>query len=144
MDTSNENVSEEEWIRAQRSQVEDYLRAQSVDHRGVGEYPAFHVHPYVALWAIQSKKSPGQVGWWAISGDVPTDYVSSLDCGHPREALRAIVKRWVEVSTYMLRGERHPSFRIANPDQWPELADLLRRRAEILREYTEDNELWHD
>ena len=102
---------------------------EKVDHGGVGEWPAFHVDPYVALWAVQSKRTPGAVGWWAISGDLPTDYISSSDGRHPREALRAISRSWFEVSDFMLRGEQHPTIKIGPPDQWPILGDLLRRRA---------------
>ena len=81
--------SEDTWIASQRKVVQEYLEREGVDHLGVGEYPAFHLHPYVAVWAVQSKKAPGWVGWWAISGDLPTDYVSRGKIAHPREALRA-------------------------------------------------------
>jgi hypothetical protein len=64
---------EDNWIRSQRKTEEEYLKRQRVDHLGVGEFPAFHVHPYVALWGVQSRKAPGWVGWWAISGELPSD-----------------------------------------------------------------------
>jgi hypothetical protein len=134
--------SENTWIASQRKIVEEYLQRQRVDHLGVGEYPAFHVHPYVAVWAVQSKKAPGCVGWWAISGDLPTDYVSRGKIAHPREALRAFARQWRELSWYMLRGEEHPSIKIATPDQWPDLGDLLRRRARILKSYADNGEIW--
>jgi non-ribosomal peptide synthetase component F len=105
-----------------------------VEHLGVGEYPAFHVHPYLALWAVQSKKAPGQVGWWTVTGDLPADYIGSSEGKHPREALRAFARRWREASELMLRGERHPDYSIGTPDQRPELGDLLQRRAEIIPE----------
>lgn len=133
---------EDNWIEAQREQVEDYLHVEGVDHLGVGEYPAFHVHPYLALWAVQSKKSPGWVGWWVISGDLPTDYVSSSDGRHPRKVLHAFARRWRELSGFMLRGESHPACSIGTPEEWPELGNLLRRRAEILEKYADDDELW--
>jgi hypothetical protein len=133
---------EEIWINGQRRCAEEYLRTQQVDHRGVGEYPAFHLDPYVALWAVQSKNSPGSIGWWAITGDLPTDYISSKEGRHPREALRAFARHWSEVSEFMLRGEAYPGYVIGPPDRWPELGELLRRRAEILKSYADDDELW--
>lgn len=134
--------TEDTWVASQRKVVQEYLEREQVDHLGVGEYPAFHVYPYVAVWAVQSKKSPGWVGWWAISGDLPTDYVSRGTITHPREALRAFAHQWHELSSYMLRGEAHPDVKIGTPDQWPELGDLLWRRAKILQTYADDDEIW--
>ena len=134
---------ENSWIEVERKHAEDYLRELRVEHLGVGEYPAFHVHPYLALWAVQSKKFPGSVGWWTVTGDLPADYVSS-ESRHPREALRAFARHWREASEFMLRGEPHPDYDIGTPDQWPELGSLLRRRAEIIQKYADDDELWTD
>jgi hypothetical protein len=134
--------SENNWIASQRMVVQEYLKREGVDHLGVGKYPAFHVSPYVAVWAVQSKKAPGWVGWWAISGDLPTDYVSRGKIAHPREALRAFAHEWRELSERMRRGERNPDFKLSTPAQWPELGDLLRRRAQILRSYADNDEIW--
>ena len=82
------------------------------------------------------------MGWWAISGDLPTDYVSRGKIAHPREALRAFAHHWREMSDYMLRGEEHPDVKIGTPDQWPELGDLLRRRAQGLQSYADDDDIW--
>jgi len=135
-------IDEDEWIREQRVRVVGYLSKQGIDHQGVGDYPAFHLHPYLAFWAVQSKRFPGAGGWWAISGDCPTDYISSDDGRHPRDAMKALARRWTEVSAFMLRGEKHPTCNIGTPDQWPELGDLLRRRAELIRDFAENDELW--
>ncbi len=134
--------SEDKWISAQRKVVEEYLRREGVDHLGVGEYPAFHVHPYLAVWAVQSKKAPGWVGWWAISGDLRTDYVTRGKIAHPRQAIREFAQRWREVSEYMIRGEAHPDVRIASPNEWPRLGPLLRNRADILQRYVDENDIW--
>ena len=130
------------WIEAERKHAEDYLREQRVEHLGVGEYPAFYVHPYLALWAVQSKSSPGWIGWWVITGDLPADCISANEKRHPREALRAFARHWQELSGFMLRGEEHPDVRIGTPDQWPELGDLLRRRAKIIHGHADDDEIW--
>jgi hypothetical protein len=98
----------------------------------------------MALWAIQSKKAPGCIGWWAISGDLPADYISSADGRRPREALRAFSRIWDEVSAFMLRGEKHPDCVMGSPEEWPELGKLLKSRAEVLLEHADDDSLWDD
>ncbi|MGH7973864.1 MAG: DUF4826 family protein [Limisphaerales bacterium] len=133
---------EDSWIEAERRRAEEYLREQRCEHLGVGEYPAFHVHPYLALWAVLSKRSPGQIAWWVVTGDLPADYISSSVGRNPREALRAFARHWRGLSGYMLRGVPHPDYGIGTPDQWPELGNLLRRRADIMQRYADDDEVW--
>ena len=132
------------WLKTEHKRAEDYLRAEKVDHLGVGDHPAFHVWPYLALWAVQSKSNPGWVGWWVITGDLPCDYISSSEGRHPRVALRAFARHWSEASGCMLKGEAHPTCRIGTPEQWPELGELLRARAKILQRYADDDELWKE
>jgi hypothetical protein len=136
--------NEEGWVAEQRGSVLAYLRGQGIHHGEVGEWPAWHLHPYLAVWAIESFAARGRVGWWVISGDVPIDYVSFGDADHPREVMRHFARQWVEVSSFMQRGEPHPETTIGSPDQWPELSDLLQRRAELLCRYANDDSLWDD
>ena len=133
---------EEQWCAEQRSAVAAYLKEQKVDHGEIGEWPAWHLAPYVGIWAIESKATPGWVGWWVISGDLPTDYISADTVRHPREALQAFASTWAEVAGCMLRGEPHPSINIGTPDQWPALGELLKRRAELLAQFAEDDAGW--
>lgn len=135
-------IKEQVWFAEQKKQVEDYLQAERIEHLGVNEAPAFYVYPYIALWSVQSKVAPGYIGWWAISGDVPTDYISSDNCKSPREALRCISIRWLEGADHMLRGESPPGFNIGTPEQWPLLGELLRKRAMVIQEFAEDESLW--
>jgi hypothetical protein len=44
----------------------------------------------------------------------------------------------------MLRGEEHPDVKIGTPDQSPELGDLLRRRAQVLQMYADDDDIWEE
>jgi hypothetical protein len=136
------STSESEWIADQRIRVEEYLRTERIDHLGVGECPAFYGHPYIALWAVQSKQSPGSIGWWVISGDLPTDYIGSNDGRHPRQALRTFAKQWLKASEAMSHGETLPGYSIGLPSQRAELAGLLRGRAQIVQKFAEDDALW--
>jgi len=59
-------------------------------------------------------------------------------------AMRAISKRWLEVSGYMGRGEKHPTVNIGSPDAWPTLGPLLSSRAETLAKWVNDDNAWDD
>ena len=140
----NERSEEEAWLNARRSDVASYLKSEGVAHGEIGEDPAWHLWPYVSVWAIESLKSPGWVGWWVACGDHPTDYVSAKDIKDPRSVLRAIGERWTELSAYMLRGEAHPNIRIGTPEQWPELGQLLQARARIFLEWATRDDVWEE
>lgn len=76
---------EETWCAALRDQVIAYLDRQQLVHGRIGEWPAWHVYPYVAVWAVESVRRPGWVGWWAIAGDCPADHVVCGPERTPRE-----------------------------------------------------------
>jgi Domain of unknown function (DUF4826) len=84
----DEPAVEERWCREQRANVARYLRSQKVRHGRIGDWPAWHVAPYVSVWAIESVVQPEWIGWWVISGDLPTDYVSSRDVSPPQHPRR--------------------------------------------------------
>jgi hypothetical protein len=133
---------EARWFAEQRSEVLVYLHREGVQHGVVGEVPAWSVSPYVSVWRVGSKSTPGSVGWWVICGDCPCDYVSASDAHNSREAVKAIASLWQEKAAYMTRGERHPAFVIGSGENDEELAPLLASRAELLLEWVEDDEVW--
>lgn len=139
-----QDQSEEAWASEQRQTVRAYLEKELVKYREIGEWPAWHVHPVLAIWAVESAQAPGRVGWWAVSGDVPTDYVSFADADHPRKAMLHFIKQWDEVSSSMLEGKKHPHITIGSPDQWPVLGNLLERRAELMRKFANDHSMWEE
>jgi hypothetical protein len=133
---------EEEWCQQRRDQVEDYLRRENVAHGRVGEWPAWHVAPYVSVWAVESTSRPDWIGWWVICGDVPTDYVSAANIKHPRDAVRAFGERWRELARVMADGDQAPDVRIGGPEEAVSLAGPLKSRASMLLQWADDNELW--
>lgn len=139
---SDPNALNERWLARERNKVAAYLEAEGCHHGGVAKWPAFAVNGQLALWGIQSTKHTGRVGWWAISGDLPTDYMSSGDGNHPREALRHFAAEWWGVADYMRRGERHPLIEFGEPESWPAMAEELEQRAAALQEYAEDDAVW--
>jgi len=135
---------EAQWFTNRRDEIADYLQREGVTHGQISKEPAWYVAPYVSIWAIESAGSPGSLGWWVISGDLPNDYVSAQDAKTPREAIHAIASLWLEASQYMERGEEHPTFRIGAGENNEELAPILASRAEILLGWANDPEVWEE
>ena len=130
------------WLDEQRRVVLDYLERQETRHGGVPSEPFWFVAPHVSLWPVTSGAHPGAIGWWAIAGDLPTDYLSSRDARDARSAMRAFGSRWAAAATSMARGERPSGFAIGEPSVWPKLAPILASRAQILEAWASDDELW--
>jgi hypothetical protein len=135
---------EERWCEEQRLKVRQYLVHEGVIHGEIGEWPAWHVAPYVPIWAIESMIAPGWVGWWVISGDCPTDYVSAERIKHPRDALREIGQQWEELSEYMSSGHEHLDSKIGRREDWSSLAPLLANRAALLLQWANNENIWNE
>jgi hypothetical protein len=126
------------WVAEQRQVVMDYLVSQRCVHSGVSVEPRWFVSPYVALWAIRSKTDPDRVGWWAISGDLPTDYLSaSADFRTSGDVLMAIAHQWRAAAEKMREGKQIDGYTIGASSQGRELAPLLRSRADLLQSFGE-------
>jgi hypothetical protein len=141
-DEDDDDLTEEEeeaWCAERRLQVEAYLKRQGLTHGDVGEWPAWHVAPYVSVWAIESLKAPGAVGWWAICGDLPTDYCGSApDCANPRQALRRFAETWLA----SLADTPQDAAELGQTGLPTDVGDLLRSRAELLLEWVADEDGW--
>lgn len=133
---------EEQWCGERRKDVGEYLAREGLKHGAIGSWPAWHVVPYVSLWAIESLIAPGNVGWWAICGDLPTDYLSAANAKHPRVAMVAFADTWKEVAASMLNGIPHPDMTIGPPERKSEFASLLGSRSDVLRRFAEDDSFW--
>jgi Domain of unknown function (DUF4826) len=134
--------AEKQWCETARGQVARYLQAHSVSHGQIGEWPAWHVVPYVSIWAVESRARPGWVGWWVICGDLPTDYVPADVIKHPREAVRAIASRWRRYCAAVRAGSPPAEFEVRGVIESPDLIDLLEARAELLDKWADDNSIW--
>jgi hypothetical protein len=136
--------AEERWCAEQRETVVAYLVEQGLNAPTVGEWPAWHVAPVIAVWAVESESRPDWVGWWAVSGDVPTDYTTCGEERHPREALRDIGKRWSEAAAAWGRRERHEVMRLRSVEREEELAPMLKVRGKMLIAWAADDTIWLD
>jgi hypothetical protein len=123
------------WAADQRKVVESYLEAQGCEHAGVSLEPRWYLSPYLAVWAVRSKANPDAVGWWAISGDAPTDYMTATrELRNTADVLAAFGAQWSRAAEAMSRGEYAG---IGERENIAELAPLLRMRAEMLQELSE-------
>jgi hypothetical protein len=129
---------EEAWCEQERERVLAYLKTEGVEHGEVGEWPAWSVPPYVAIWAVESLDAPGWVGWWAISGDAPCDYCSAAQPAHPRKAVHHFSRTWRQAARAHLPGGE----RFENLGLPPQLAPLLEERAAILEAWAADDAMW--
>ncbi len=136
MDTDEEptitDPTDANWAAQQRANVIDYLAAHQCEHAGVSLEPRWFLSPYLAIWAIRSKANPERIGWWAISGDLPTDYITCTTERTNADVLTSFSIVWKSVAAYMMNGEWAPNHQIGPPGRQKELAPLLLRRAEML------------
>jgi hypothetical protein len=133
---------DKQWCDERRREVIAYLAREKVEHGVVGVRPAWHVAPYISVWSVESLVAPGRVGWWAISGDLPNDYLSAATVKQPREALLAFADVWKEVAEAMHKGQAHPHISIGTSENQSELAPLLKSRSDALRRLAEDDAMW--
>jgi hypothetical protein len=61
MKSERKYPDEEEWVAQERQKVIAYLSSQHCEHGGVGEWPAFHVDPYLALWLFSRARHPAEL-----------------------------------------------------------------------------------
>jgi hypothetical protein len=95
--------------------------------------------PYVSVWAVESLRAPGSVGWWVISGDLPTDYCSSGDeCNNPRRAMRRLAESWRDAIAATPDG----AATLGETGLPADLADLLAARVDFLLGMVRDDEVW--
>lgn len=136
---------EDAWCEERRIEVAAYLKEKRLPYRGIGEWPAWHVAPYVSVWAVESASEPGWVGDWVICGDLPTDHVGKAEAEDPRAVVRAFARRWGEAAPFLARGEAHLEVRIGRTaEERKSLAPLLESRAKLLARWADDDEIWEE
>ena len=135
---------DDQWCAEQREQVIAYLSEEGFPAPTVGDWPAWHVAPVVSVWAGESIEHPGAVGWWAVSGDFPTDYTTCSGDRNPRQALRDIGDRWGQASARWVDRKSGEGFQLRNAAHERELAPLLATRAQLLLDLAADDRNWEE
>lgn len=93
------NKEENEFLQRARNEVVQYLTHFNVPFSKISLAPDWFLIPYIAIWRVFGERSNTQPGWFAISGDVPTDYVSSSDAHDARQAMRHFSRLWLDASS---------------------------------------------
>lgn len=137
-----DNEADERWCAKQREQIIAYLSVEGFRSATLGDWPAWHVTPIVSVWAVASGEHPGAVGWWAVSGDFPTDYITCSGDRNPRQALRDIADRWREASERWTDGKPAEGFQLRNAAYQKDLARMLGTRAQLFLALAADNRNW--
>ena len=84
------------------------------------------------------------MGWWAISGDLPTTFLPAAEIPDPRAFLRIVSERWQAAVAAMERGELPEDMPVGPRKDWPHLIPLLRYRASMLEGWAEDDDAWDE
>ena len=136
-----DDPNEAAWAAEQRSRVLQYLASEKVEHRrSVSLEPRWFLSPHVAIWAVRSKTHPDRIGWWAISGDLPTDYISCTTERNDADVLLSFSRQWKLIAAQMAAGIRSPQYRIGPAGSEKEFAPTLLTRAELLEDFAHDME----
>ena len=138
----NDPQVEADWCAQQREHVDWFLDQQPIHPGRIGEWPAFHIAPHVAVWAIESGEEEDLLGWWVITGDLPTDYFSALELHHPREVLGEAANRWQMLLDNVAKGVEDDSISLPGLAENKELQEILRVRIELLRKTYGQEAFW--
>ena len=142
MTRDDEPDSDATWLSEQRAEVESYLAAERVAHAGVASEPDWYVPGVLAIWPVRSGVAPEAFGWWVVSGDVPTDYVTAAPGMDAQGALAVIAARWQAAAARMAQGLSPEGWSLGTPADWPTLGPMLGSRADTLARWAAKAELW--
>ncbi|MFZ4509004.1 MAG: DUF4826 family protein [Fimbriimonas sp.] len=133
-----------QWCEETLAGVRRYLEGEGVRFGEIAEWPAWHIAPYVSIWAVESGEIPDALGWWVIAGDLPSDYLPGHEADDPREAMRLFSLRWQRLVDAWEREQEPGDTIVGSPSDHPTLMPLLRPRAKMLMEWVVDDDLWEE
>lgn len=132
---------EARWLAAERQRVEEYLEAEGLEHGALPSEPELHMAPHLALWLVAGPRAEGG-SWWVVSGDVPTDHVSSQRAPDARQALRSLSKKWRTAASVMAARTDADNADHAGPEESRRVAEQLFDRARRLWDLAAQDDLW--
>ncbi len=131
------------WAKCREALVRQ-LTADGISDVAIDDEPISYAPDLACVWGAAHPHSPDTVAWWAISGDVPTTYLAAADIPDPRTFLRLVSRHWRAASDAMESGAPPAELIIGARKDWPRIIPLLRRRAEILEDWAEDDDAWEE
>ncbi|WP_333796503.1 DUF4826 family protein [Rheinheimera sp.] len=121
-----------EWVRQQFQKANLHLAEQGIVMDNVAVQESRYLPPYVAVWKINALN---RQGYWAISGDLPTDYLEASGAIDAREALRAFSLRWQMKAQQLMNAG-------VQDQTTADYIQLLISRAHSLYDLFESENLW--
>ncbi len=134
----------EAWWTICREKLDRRLAEDGILHGPLGDEPISYCMGMACVCAIEAPNQAGIVGWWGISGDVPTTYLSVDEVADPRAFIREISRRWLTAIEAMERGDPPGAATIGKPKDWPTIIPLLRFNAHTLASWADDDSAWGD
>ncbi len=134
------------WILKQRTSVIGYVNRNIEKHGEIGEVPAFYIPPIISIWAIESTRSPGMVGFWVFSGNLPSDVIPRNwkdNSDNPRKALVRMNNIWKSYVGYLEKGQNPPGVNLGSSDQQcVQMASILSEKIDLFSEMINDEDIW--
>ena len=76
---SAEEKEDSDFFGKTRGQVLRYLDHCGVSYRSVPQKPDWYLAPHVSIWPVFGVVGGDRPGWFAIAGNLPTDYVNNAE-----------------------------------------------------------------
>lgn len=121
-----------EWMRDAYQKAVGFLAQKSIVTESVADSESRYLPPLFAVWKLKSNE---QNWYWAISGDLPTDYLDSSAAKNAREAIRVFSMRWQLQAESIRQTAQGDSNKI-------KFANMLEMRAENIYGTFENENLW--
>lgn len=132
------------WVAECRERLARELGEEGLRLCTIGEEPVSYAPGLACAWGVESALSTGEVDWWVINGDVPTNYLPVSEAPGPRTFLRVIGQCWRATSGVLERGDQPAELAPIPPEDRARLGALLRRRSDILEEWAADDGAWEE
>lgn len=125
-----------QWVREKFQAANAFLAQNGLVTERVITQESRYIAPVVALWKFSLQGMSDKV--WAVSGELPTDYIDAKVAATPREALRYFCYRWQKKADSILHADTPPDA------QQKSIAEEFIKNAERIYPLTEQQELWQE
>ena len=122
----------QEWVRLQFQRANLHLAEQGIVMESVAVAESRYLPPLIAVWKIHGLNKNVV---WAISGDVPVDYLPVAVAADAREAIKHFSYRW------QMKAQQIIDNRISDQTS-ADYVQLLVGRANMLYDLSESETLW--
>ncbi|MEG3768116.1 DUF4826 family protein [Alteromonas sp. 14N.309.X.WAT.G.H12] len=121
-----------EWVRTQLQHASKHLAENGIVVNSVDHGKSRYLMPYFAIWYVKSLENKA---YWALSGDLPADFIAGDNAQNAQEALRHFALSW------QIKAENIERTNMADETQL-KFAGILRNRAEKMHDFAEHDGLW--